>query len=96
MAPSPEAVTGRKSNLIPQISTNLSNTLATFGPTSAQYAAVLEMLRDSIRELELEGKGEEEEMQEIAVLNSGSRRDEGTTADVIEGLRELLKKGLKM
>ncbi|PGH36237.1 hypothetical protein GX50_00922 [[Emmonsia] crescens] len=94
--PTPPEATNAKSNLIPQISTNLSNTLSTFGPTSAQYAAVLDMLRESIRELELEGKGEE--MQGIVTINRGGigAGDGAATADVIEGLRELLEQGLRV
>ncbi|OJD13577.1 hypothetical protein AJ78_05970, partial [Emergomyces pasteurianus Ep9510] len=75
------------------ISANLSNTLSTFGPTSAQYSAVLEMLRESIRELEL--MGEVETKQEIVALNRGGG-DDAPTADVIEALRELLEKGLRV
>ncbi|PGH03469.1 hypothetical protein GX51_04043 [Blastomyces parvus] len=79
-----------KSNLIiSQISTNLSNTLSTFGPNSTQYAAVLDTLRESIRELELE-------MQGITVTNKGGGGEATTAADAIEELRMLLEKGLNV
>ncbi|KAL1971348.1 hypothetical protein VTN77DRAFT_300 [Rasamsonia byssochlamydoides] len=35
-----------------QISTNLDNTLRTFGPSSPQYKTVLQMLKDCLREIE--------------------------------------------
>ncbi|EER43688.1 hypothetical protein HCDG_01718 [Histoplasma capsulatum H143] len=56
LAASPSATSP---DLIAQISTNLSNTLSTFGRGSAQYVAVLDMLRGAIQELEMEGGGEE-------------------------------------
>ncbi|KAL1985386.1 hypothetical protein VTN96DRAFT_7947 [Rasamsonia emersonii] len=35
-----------------QISTNLSNTFRTFGPSSPQYKTVLQMLKDCLRDIE--------------------------------------------
>ncbi|EQL34865.1 hypothetical protein BDFG_03311 [Blastomyces dermatitidis ATCC 26199] len=92
MPPPPKTAASAKSNLIiSQISANLSNTLSTFGPKSAQYAAVLDMLRESIRELELETQG-------ITATNSGGGGggEKTTTADAIEELRMLLEKGLSV
>ncbi|ODH47036.1 hypothetical protein GX48_06856 [Paracoccidioides brasiliensis] len=83
-------------HLISQISTNLSNTLSSFGPSSTQYAAVLDMLRESIlRELEREREREREresvEMSCVRVDSSG-----GDGENIIEGLRELLEKALRV
>ncbi|EEH22397.1 hypothetical protein PABG_04608 [Paracoccidioides brasiliensis Pb03] len=79
-------------HLISQISTNLSNTLSSFGPSSTQYAAVLDMLRESIlRELELERERESVEMSCVRVDSSG-----GDGENIIEGLRELLEKALRV
>ncbi|OJD20527.1 hypothetical protein ACJ73_08138 [Blastomyces percursus] len=90
MPPPPKTAASATSNLIiSQISANLSNTLSTFGPRSAQYAAVLGMLRQSIRELELE-------MQGIITTNRGGGGEKTTAADAIEELRMLLEKGLSV
>jgi hypothetical protein len=35
-----------------QMSTNLSNALNTYGPSSAQYQTVLEMLKDYMRDID--------------------------------------------
>ncbi|KAK2788856.1 hypothetical protein FQN53_003044 [Emmonsiellopsis sp. PD_33] len=69
--------------IITKIAANLTNTLSSFGPQSAQYAAVLDMLRDSIRELE---QGAEAE----------TSRDGTGSEDVIEALRGLLERGLRV
>ncbi|EEH34119.1 hypothetical protein PAAG_05168 [Paracoccidioides lutzii Pb01] len=79
-------------HLISQISTNLSNTLSSFGPSSSQYAAVLDMLREGIlRELERERKSESVELSCVRVDSSGSDGE-----NIIEGLRELLEKALRV
>ncbi|EDN08422.1 predicted protein [Histoplasma mississippiense (nom. inval.)] len=94
MPPLPQAASpsATSPDLIAQISTNLSNTLSTFGRGSAQYATVLDMLRGAIQELEMEGGGEE--MQDVTAIKGGG--EETATVDVIEGLRKLLENGLKV
>ncbi|KLJ09060.1 hypothetical protein EMPG_15521 [Blastomyces silverae] len=97
MPPPPKTATSAKSNpIISQISTNLSNTLSTFGPKSAQYVAVLDMLRESIRELELEMQGITATTRGGGGGGGGGGGEETTTADAIEELRMLLEKGLSV
>ncbi|EEH05563.1 hypothetical protein HCBG_05827 [Histoplasma capsulatum G186AR] len=95
MPPLPLAVSpsATSPDLIAQISTNLSNTLSTFGRGSVQYAAVLDMLRGAIQELEMEGGGEE--TQDVTAINGGGG-EETAIVNVIEDLRKLLERGLKV
>ncbi|PGG98744.1 hypothetical protein AJ79_08764 [Helicocarpus griseus UAMH5409] len=83
-----------KADLIPQISANLSNALSSFGPQSAQYNAVLDMLRGCI--LELQAEKEVLGMPGIVKTSSGAGDGTTKTTDVIEGLRELLERGLRV
>ncbi|CBF86874.1 uncharacterized protein ANIA_11340 [Aspergillus nidulans FGSC A4] len=45
-----------------QMSTNLTNALNTYGPSSAQYQTVLEMLKDYMREIDRVGRPETQDL----------------------------------
>ncbi|KAL3433515.1 hypothetical protein BDV09DRAFT_196744 [Aspergillus tetrazonus] len=50
-----EVASGRETDyndVLIQMSTNLTNALNTYGPSSAQYQTVLEMLKDYMREID--------------------------------------------
>ncbi|KAL1994909.1 hypothetical protein VTN49DRAFT_1096 [Thermomyces lanuginosus] len=55
------------SEILVQLSTNLQNTLNTFGPSSPQYQAVLQTLRDCIREMERQTVSTDPEMLNFAM-----------------------------
>ncbi|KAL1972959.1 hypothetical protein VTN31DRAFT_6501 [Thermomyces dupontii] len=55
------------SEILLKLSTNLQNTLNTFGPSSPQYQAVLQTLRDYIRDMERQTTSPDPEMLNFAM-----------------------------